>query len=125
MTRHPDNPHVVAEIFAAELGADANILGDFMDFLFHFQVTESTAMFIAARWQLVIILCRGKLDRFHRILGRSAADHDRKMIGRAGCGTERHHHFLDRGNETFRCQHTRHRLMQKGLVGRTAAFGNK
>ena len=45
MARQADHPHIMAEIFAAELGADSKLLGQFVNFGFHFKVTERMARF--------------------------------------------------------------------------------
>ena len=44
VARQPDHPHVVAEIFAAELRADAERLRHLLDFLLHRTVAEGVAV---------------------------------------------------------------------------------
>ena len=53
--RQPHHPHVVAEVFAAELGANAHALGQLQNFLLHLQVAEGMATFATGGRQTVQI----------------------------------------------------------------------
>ena len=44
VARHADHPHVVAEILAAELRADAERLRHLQDFLLHLEIAEGVAV---------------------------------------------------------------------------------
>ena len=88
MARQPDNPHIMAVIFAAELRADAEIARDLQDFGFPFRVTPGMAEAVAFGRQPVERADRGLFHRLQIILGRGAADDDSKVIGRAGRGAK-------------------------------------
>ena len=89
MARQADDANVMAEIFAAELRADAEILRQLVDFRLHIQIAESVGVFAAFGRQAIEIARRGELDRLEVQLGRKAADDDGEMIRRAGGGAER------------------------------------
>ena len=84
----------MAEIFAAELRADAERLRSSSALPAPFEVAEGVAVVGARGRQLVVYIVGGKLHSFHRQLGRSAADDDRKVIRRARRGAERQHFFF-------------------------------
>src|SRR4029077_21079252 len=77
VAQHPDLPHVVAEIFAAELRADAERLRHFQDLLLHLEIAEGVAVGRTMRRQRIEIARGGKFYGLHAEFGRSAADHDR------------------------------------------------
>jgi hypothetical protein len=66
MTRQADHAHVVAEILAAELRADAERLRHLQNFLLHLQIAEGVAVGRAVRRQRIEIARRGELHRLHR-----------------------------------------------------------
>ena len=125
VARQADHPHVVTEILAAELRADADIARQLQHLLFHLQVAERVARLAAAGGQRVQPLGGGQLHRLHRGLGRGAADDDRQVVGRAGGGAER----LDLGFQEFQQplgRQDRPRLLeQERLVGAAAALGDE
>ena len=47
VARQADDAHIVAEVLAAELGANAGCLGQLVDFGFHFQIAESVGILAA------------------------------------------------------------------------------
>ena len=57
MARQPDHAHVVAEIFAAELRADAERLRHLLNLLLHLVVAEGVAVLGAVRRQRVVDIC--------------------------------------------------------------------
>ena len=83
------------------------------------------AVLRALRRQFVEIMRGGELHRLQVQFGRSAADDDRQMIGRAGGGAERHHLLLEEGEHALVRQDRGRRLEQEGLVGRAAALGDE
>ena len=115
----------MAEIFAAELRADAGRLRHLQHFRFHLEIAERMPVFRTLGWQSVEIFGRGELHRLHRQLGRSAADDDGQMIRRARRGAERHDLFLEEGQHAVMRQDRRRRLKQERLVGRAAALGDE
>ncbi len=91
VARQPDHPHVVAEILAAELRADAERLRHLQDFLLHLEIAEGVAVGRAMGRQRVEIARGGEFHGLHAEFGRGAADHDRQMIGRARRGAQGQH----------------------------------
>ena len=84
VARSADHPHVVYEVFAAELGADTALPADLEDFLFPLQVAEAASSFVTRGGQLVEVTCRSLLDGRQTHFGRRAADADGQVVGRAG-----------------------------------------
>ena len=125
MARQADDAHVMAEIFAAELRADAERLRHFLDLALHLAVAEGVAVLGAALRQRIVIFAGGELHRLHRQLGRSAADDDGEMVRRAGRGAEREHFFFQEGEHAVAGEDRRRRLEQKRFVGRAAALGDE
>ncbi len=66
-----NDTHVMAEILAAELRADAGRLRRLVDFGLHREIAEGVAVFRAFGRQRVEIARRGELDRLQVHLGRS------------------------------------------------------
>ena len=91
------DPHVVAEVLAAELGADAEILGELADLRFEREVAEGAPVRRAGRRQGVEVAGGGELDGLQVELGGQAADHDGEVIGRAGGRAEGQDLFLQEG----------------------------
>ncbi len=84
-----DHAHVVAEILAAELRADADVPGHLQHRLFHLEIAERAAGLAAGRRQRVQPFGRGEFHRLQCRLGTGAADDDGEVVGRAGRGAER------------------------------------
>ena len=74
---------VVAEVPAAELGADSEPAGQAEHLLLELAVAIGLAVAVALERQGVEIAAAGELDRLQIHLGRGAADHDREVVGRA------------------------------------------
>ncbi len=125
MPRQADHAHVVAEILAAELRADAHLLRQLVDFLFHRDVAEGVRVVAAGRRQFVVVARRGELDRLEVEFGRQAADDDGQVIRRAGGRAEREDLLLQETHEPVVRQQRRRRLVEEGLVGRTAALDHE
>src|SRR5262249_15775657 len=121
VARQTDHPHVVAEILAAELRADAERLRHPQYLLLHIKIAQGVAVLPTDRRQVVVVFRRRELDGLHRQLRRSAADHDGEVIGRAGGGAEREHLFLEERQQSIVGEDRRRRLEQERLVGRAAA----
>ncbi len=85
----------MTEILAAELGANAERLGELVDFLFHLQIAEGVAALRAFGRQVIKVAGRSKLDGFQRHLGGETADDDRQMVGRTGCRSQSQDLFLE------------------------------
>ena len=125
VARQPDHAHVVAEIFAAELRADAERLRHLLDLPLHLAIAEGMAVLGAVLRQRVVIFAGGELDRLHGHLGGGAADDDGEMVGRARRGAERQHLLLEERQQPIARQDRRRRLEQKRFVGRAAALGDE
>ena len=125
MARQADDPDVVAEILAAELGADPHIAGEFEDLLLHLQVAEGVRLLRAPRRQAVEIARAGELDRLQVELGRHAADADGEVIRRARRGADCTDLLVEEGQHRLGVEPRRGLLEQEGLVGRAAALGDE
>src|SRR5699024_2055361 len=88
MARHAYHPHVVHEVFAAELGADTALLAYLQYFRLPFQVAEGTAPLVAARRKRVVISGRRLLHGREVGLGGCTADNHCKVVGRTGRRSE-------------------------------------
>src|SRR5215510_5010576 len=84
----PDDPHVMAEVLAAELRANADLAGDLQHLCLQALVPESVPERRPVRRQGVQVAGGGVLGRLERVLGAGAADDDRQVIGRAGGRTQ-------------------------------------
>src|SRR5439155_27215131 len=125
VARQPDHAHVMAEIFAAELRADAERLRQLVHLLLHGAVAEGVAVLGAKRGQAVEIAAGGEFYRLHRQLRRGAADDDREVVGWTGGGAERQNLFLEKRDHAVVGEDRRRRLKEKRLVGRAAALGDE
>src|SRR5207245_8015962 len=63
MTRQPDHPDIVAEVFAAELRSDAQAAGQFEHLLLETAVTIGLAITVPLRRQRIQKTAAGELDR--------------------------------------------------------------
>ena len=84
-----DDAHVVAEVLAAELGADAEAAGQLEHLLLELGVAEAVGGDRARLGQGVEVLRRRVLRCLQGELGARAADDDGQVVGRAGRGAER------------------------------------
>ncbi len=125
MTRSADDTHVVHEVLAAELGADARLLADLQHLLLPFEVAETAAALVARRGQLVEVTGRRFLDGREAHLGRCAADAEGQMVRRAGRRAEVFDMLGDELGQRLFVQKRLSLLIEEGLVGRTAALGNE
>lgn len=122
MTRHADHTHVVAEVLAAELRADAHLARHLQNGLLHLQVAEGAAELVAARVQIVQVLRGGQLHRLQTRLSGGAADGERQMVGRTRSSAQRLDFRLDEGHQTLRRQQSLRLLEEVRLVRRAAAL---
>ncbi len=100
MTRQTDHPHIQAEVFAAELGAQpqAALL---QQLGLQGQVAEGMAGGAALGRQVIQILGRGQFDGFQIGFGRSAADDHRQVIGRTGRRSQALHLGCQKRHQVF------------------------
>ena len=125
VARQADDAHVMAEILAAELRADAERLRHLVDLFLHFEVAEGVARRRALGRQRVEIFGRGELHRLEVLLGRGAADDDGEMVGRTGGGAERQDLLLQERHHAVLGEKRWRRLVEEGLVGRAAALADE
>ena len=125
MARQADHAHVVAEVLATKLGADACCLRQLVDLFFHLKVTEGVTGFGALGRQAVEITCGCQLGGLQVHFGRGAADDDRQVVGRAGRRSERQDLFLQEVDHAIVGQQRRSALEQEGLVCGAAALGHE
>ncbi len=104
VARQADHPDIVAEILAAELGADAGLAGQRQDLGFERVVAKGTGRSIAGRRQAVEVAAAGELHGLQAVLGREAADHQGQMVGWTGGGAERAQLLVDEGQQPLRRQ---------------------
>ena len=69
MPGQPDDPHVVTEVFAAELGADTELAGHLEDLSFQIAIPESLAKAGAARGQRIEMAGRSQLGHLEGVIG--------------------------------------------------------
>ena len=125
MPGEADDADVVAEVFAAELRADADVPGHFEHLLLHADVAECMRGLAALGRQRIEILGGRQLARFEAQLRRRAADHDREMVGRARGGAEGFDPRLEIREQLLRVQNRARFLEQEELVRRAAALGDE
>src|ERR1035441_4872176 len=121
----PDHPHVVAEVLAAELRADADPPGQAEHLLLKLAVPEPVPARRAGRRQRVQVFRRRVLGRLQRELEIGPADHDGQVVRRAGGGAQGPDLLLEEGEHPGRVQYRLGLLVQEGLVGRAAALGHE
>ncbi len=115
---------VVGQVFAAELGAQTNLLGLFQKLFFQIDVTESTAGFVTRGGQVVVELDAGQLHGEKVLFGRCAADHESDVVRRAGGRTEGFHLLHQEGDEgAFVLDGGLGHGVEVRLVGAAAALG--
>ena len=122
MARHADHTHVMAEVLAAELRADAHLARHLQNRLLHLQVAEGAAELVAARVQVVEVLGGGQLHGLQTGLSGGSADDDGEMVRGARSGAQRLDLRLDEGHQTLRRQQRLCLLEEVRLVGRAAAL---
>ncbi len=120
-----DHPHVVAEVLAAELGADAELAGELEHLGLQLDVAEGVAARAALAGERVEVAGRGQLGHLHRRLGRRAADDHGEVVGRAGRGAELAELLVEEAEQRRRVEERLGLLEQEALVGRAAALGHE
>ncbi len=84
MTWQPDDPHIVREIFPAELRADAGLGTQLQNLFFQFEVPKRAALGVACSGNVIQIMTAGEFDGLQREFRGQSAYHQGEMIGRAG-----------------------------------------
>ncbi|MPM25121.1 hypothetical protein SDC9_71611 [bioreactor metagenome] len=121
----PDDPYVVAEVLAAELCADAEVLGELQDLLLHLRVTEAVAGRGPLGRQRVEVLRGRVLRRLQRGFRGGTADHHGQVVGRAGGGAESPQLLVEEGHHGVLVEDRLGLLVEVRLVGRAAALGHE
>ncbi|VTR70310.1 conserved hypothetical protein [Desulfosarcina cetonica] len=125
VARQAHDPDIMTEVFPAELGPDAQLLGPHQQGFFHFQITETMAALATRDGQAVQVAGRGELDGLEVELRRGSAHHHGEVVGRAGRRTQGFHLGGQKIHERARIEDRLGFLIQVGLVGRAAALGDK
>ena len=120
-----DDAHVVAEVLAAELGADPGALGELEHLALEVEVAEPVAGRRAGRRQRVEVVRRRQLGGLHGELGRRPADDDGEVVRRAGGGAERLHLLEQPRQQRLLVEQRLGLLEQVRLVGAAAALGDE
>ena len=122
----PDDADVVAEVLAAELCTESEVLGEFEDGLLEFPVPESVPQFgVAGLRQIIEVVGTGELRGLEREFGRGSADDDGQMIRRAGCGAEGGDLLGEKSQHRRLVEHGLRLLVEEGLVRTASAFGHE
>ncbi len=122
MPGQTDHTDVVAEVLAAELRADTDLLGQLEDLLLQLLVPEAVAERRALGRHVVQVVRGGVLRGLQRVLGAGAADDDRQVVRRAGGRTQRADLLLQELHHGGLVQDGLRLLVQEGLVGAAAAL---
>src|SRR4051812_12756902 len=125
MSRQPDDAHVVAEVLAAELRADAERLRQLEHALFELEVTEPMTGHITARGQRVEITRTRVLRGFNGVLRAGATDDNRKVVRRTRRGAERPDLLIQEREHALLVEYGFCFLVEVGLVRRAAALGHE
>jgi hypothetical protein len=112
-----NDAYVVAEVLAAELRADTELLGEFEDARFEFRIADGVPEVAAFGWQRVEIAGGRQLGGLQRVLGRRTADHDREVVRRARRGPERAQLLVEETHEAVGIEERLRLLEQVALVG--------
>ena len=126
VARQADDAHVVAEVLAAELRADAGLLRELEHLLPRARRRGSRGRArCPSVGQRVEVARRRELRRLQRELGRRAADDDGEVVRRARRGAERAHLLVEERAAGSRVEQRLGLLEQVALVGRAAALGHE
>mmetsp|Transcript_25535 Transcript_25535/g.64791 ORF Transcript_25535/g.64791 Transcript_25535/m.64791 type:complete len:514 (-) Transcript_25535:434-1975(-) len=117
--------HVVAEVLAAKLCADAHLARDVQDLGLPVQVAERPPARVAAGGQPVKVPGRRQLDHLEVVLGAHAADYHRQVVGRARRGAQRLDLLLQELGQRRGVEQRLGLLEQHRLVGAAAALGHE
>jgi hypothetical protein len=124
-TRQPHDAHVVAEVLAAELRADAELLCEREHLGLERHVAEAAAAVVAGRRKRVEVARRGVLGGLERVLRAGSTDDDREVVGRARGRAERLQVLLEEGPHRLRVQERLGLLVEVALVRRASALGHE
>jgi hypothetical protein len=105
----------MAEILAAELRADAEVLGELVDLRLERHVAEGVPALLPSGRERVEPARRGQLHGLQRRLRAGAADDDRQVVGRAGGGAERLDLVFQELQQLLARQH-RARLLERKVL---------
>ena len=125
MPGQPDHPHVVAEVLAAELRADAEPPGQLEYLLFELEIAEPMPGGRTGHRQGVEVVRGRVFGGLERVLRACPADHDREVVGGAGGRAEGPDLLLEKGEQALRAEHRLGLLVEKRLVRRAPALGHE
>ena len=125
VARQAHHADVVAEVLAAELRADARLLGELEDLLLELGIAEAAPEIVARRRQRVEVAGRGELRDLERELGRGPADDDREVVGRARRGAEGADLGVEERHQALGVEQRLRLLEEVALVRRASALGHE
>ncbi|CAB4812544.1 unannotated protein [freshwater metagenome] len=120
-----NDAHVVTEILAAELSADAGVLRELEHLCFKLDIAKRVTGLTAAGGQAVEVLGASDLRGLYRELGRRAADDYGKVIRRACSSAEGLHLFEQPWQQGLLVEQRLGLLKQVALVGAAATLGDE
>ena len=120
-----DDPHVVAEVLAAELRADLRPARQLEDLGLQLVVPEAPAELVAGLREGVQVAGRRQLGRLHCDLGRGPAHHDGQVVGRACGRAQRADLGVEKLEHAGLVQDGLGLLVEVALVGRAASLGHE
>ena len=120
-----DDAHVVAEVLAAELRADARLLAERQHLGLELDIAERVAQRRALGRQRVEVAGAGQLGRLDRHLGRRATDDDGEVVRRARRRAERLHLLEQPRQQRLLVEQRLGLLEQVALVGAAATLGHE
>ena len=125
MAGQADDAHVEGEVLAAELGADAGLLGELEELGLELEVAEGAAALVAGGGQGVVVFRGRELHRLEVHFRGGAADDNGEVVGRAGGGAEVDHLLEHELLEAGGIEEGLGLLEEVGLVGGAAALGDE
>ncbi|CAB4852078.1 unannotated protein [freshwater metagenome] len=125
VARETDDAHIVAEVLAAELGADASVLAELQHLLFKLDVAERVTQLAALGGQVVEVAGAGQLRRLDSALGARAADDHGEVVRRARRSAERLHLLEQPRQQRLLVEQGLRLLEQVALVRAAATLGHE
>mmetsp|Transcript_17625 Transcript_17625/g.51187 ORF Transcript_17625/g.51187 Transcript_17625/m.51187 type:complete len:574 (+) Transcript_17625:182-1903(+) len=125
VARQADHAHVVAEVLAPELRADAHGAREPQNLVLEGEVAEGAARLVARGGQGVQVPRGRELDSLERELRREPADDDGQVVGRTRARADVADALVHELHEGLGVEHRLGLLEEEGLVGGAAALGQE
>ena len=104
MPGQPDDPDVVTEVLATELGPDAEVACHLKDEVLGLNVAEAMTRHVSGGGEAVEIPRACVLGHLERVLSARATDDHGKVIRGAGCGAEFTQFLVQEGEQRLLVQ---------------------